>query len=218
MSKLEPSLVVLDKAAAARKDAEVKALDALHKELDGAQRKTLVEAVKKKQAEREARMKERGKPDGANKDDKAKDAERVKHRVERLSRELGLDVEQTKKVEPILAKHDMGREGWKMGGGPDDMKKRVDALLTAFEKDTFSAAKLDFGADTKRHRESTKKRVEYLNALLGVIRPEQREKLAATVEEKPRRMHGRGPGGPGGRPGRGGPPPGADELGDDNTR
>ncbi|GMV19606.1 MAG: hypothetical protein AMXMBFR56_78300 [Polyangiaceae bacterium] len=215
LAKLEPSLSELDKAAAARKDAEVKALDALHKELDAAQRKALVEGVKKRQAEREARFKDRGKPEP----DKAKDEERAKRRLERLSGELGLDADQQKRVEPILAKHDMGREGGKADGAREEMQKRMDALLTAFEKDTFSAAKLDFGADAKRHREMAKKQAEYLNALLGVIKPEQRDKLAATLADRPRGPRGRGMRGP--RPDRpmGGPPPAvddpADELEDD---
>jgi hypothetical protein len=210
-SKLEPHLAALDKSAAAHKDAEVKALDGLHKELDSAQRKALVEAVKKRQSEREARWGGREK-----RDDKDRDAERAKRRLERLARELGLDDDQKKKAEPILAKHDFAAAGAR-GGPPEEMKKRLDALLTAFEKDAFSAAKLDFGADAKRHREAAKKRAEYLNALLGNIKPEQRDKLAATVEGGPRggRGRGRGPRGPG--PGRGFmPPPGAlEDPGDD---
>lgn len=211
LAKLEPSLAELDKAAAARKDAEIKALDALHEELDAAQRKALVESVKKRRAEREARFKDRGKPEP----DKARDEERAKRRLERLSGELGLDADQQKKVEPILAKHDPGREGPKAGGGRDEMQKRMDALLAAFEKDTFSAAKLDFGADAKRYREMAKKQAEYLNALLAVIKPEQRDKLAATLADRARGPRGRGPWGP--RPGRpmggpmGGPPPAADD-------
>lgn len=218
LAKLEPSLAELDKAAAARKEAEIKALDALHEELDAAQRKALVESVKKRQAEREARFKDRPEPGP----DKVKDEERAKRRLERLTGELGLDADQQKKVEPILAKHDMGREGGKAGGAREEMRKRMDALLAAFEKDTFSAAKLDFGADAKHYREMAKKQAEYLNALLAVIKPEQRDKLAATLADRPGGPRGRGPWGP--RPGRpmggpmGGPPPAADpaeELEDD---
>lgn len=222
MSKLEPTLVTMDKAAATRKEAEVKALEALHKELDATQRKALVDAIKKQQADREARFKDRDKP-ADDKDDKEKSAERSKRKVERLAKELGLDADQTKKLEPIIAKQGDERGGWKKGGPPEEMKKRVDALLTAFEKETFSAAKLDFGADSKRFRESTKKRVDYLNAVLGVIKPEQRDKLAATLETRPRGGFGRGPGGPGGRHGRGmgrpggrGDDPGADGPGEDD--
>lgn len=214
LAKLEPPLALLDKAAAAHKDAEIKALDALYKALDATQRKALVEAVKKRQAERAARFEQRGKPAP---DDKARDEQRAKRRLDRLAQELGLDAEQQKKVEPILAKHDPGREGFGPGGAREEMQKRVDALLAAFEKDGFSAAKLDFGADAKRHRESAKKRVEYLNALLGVIKAEQRDELAATVEARPR--GGRGPGRRGPRPGAGGPmgpPPGADAPEDDD--
>lgn len=208
LAKLEPSLGELDQVAAARKGAEVKALDALHKALDATERKALVEAVRKRTADRAARF---GNPPDA--DDRAKDPERTRRRLERLARELGLDDEQRKKAEPIVEKHDIGRDG--MGAAREDMQKRMDALLVAFDKDVFSAAKLDFGADAKRYRESTKKKVEYLNALLGVIKPEQRDKLAATVEDAGRGRRGRGPRGPGGpmRVPMGGPP-GVGDVGD----
>ena len=218
LAKLEPTLTALDKAAAERKDAEVKALDGLHKELDAAQRKALVEAVKKHEADRGGRFKERGGQDKDGKDGKdgkAGDAERAKRRLERLSGELGLDADQQKKVEPILMKHDLGRAGNKGGDAREEMKKRMDALLAAFEKDTFSAAKLEFGADAKRHREMAKKKAEYLNALLGVLKPEQRDKLAATVDDGPRGGRGSGPRGPRRMRSPGsGPPPGVDEPGD----
>ncbi|MFO0570573.1 MAG: hypothetical protein U0263_33350 [Polyangiaceae bacterium] len=226
MTKLEPSLAQLDKAAGARKDAEVKALDGLHKQLDAAQRKALVEAVKKRQAEREARWKERADADkdkGA--DAKKRDEERAKRRLERMTSELGLDADQQKKAEPVLKKHqeERGPGGPDGAAGMEEMKKRTAALLTAFEKDTFSAAKLDFGADQKRHREKAKKQVEYLNAMLGILKPEQREKLAGTLEERGGRGRGfgrgRGPGGPGfGGPRGRGPaavePPSGEETGE----
>lgn len=218
MTKLEPALADADKAVSARKEAEAKALDALHKELDATRRKALVEAVKKREAEREARFANRGKPD-KEEGDKAKNDERAKRRLERLSKQLELDADQQKKVEPILAKHETGPGFAKMGAAREEMKKRLDALLAAFEKDTFSAAKLDLGMDPKKHREMVKKRVDYLNALLGVLKPEQREKLAVTLEENPHARRGRGPhaGKPGGRRMMEPPPPvdEPDEPGDE---
>lgn len=208
--KLEPSLAELDKAAAARKEAEIKALDGLHKALDATERKALVEAVRKRQADREARFGKR--PDA---DDTANDPARTRRRLERLAGELGLDAEQQKKAEPIVEKYDFGREGPGPGALRDEMKKRLDALLAAFGKDAFRAAQLDFGADAKRYRDATKKKVEYLNALLGVIKPEQRDKLAASVQAAGRGRPGRGMRGPGGpmRMPLGGPP-GVGAIGD----
>ncbi len=76
----------------------------------------------------------------------------------------------------------------------DDMKKRWDAVLTAFEPDSFSAKKLDLSMGGKPHDEM-EKRVTFVTGLLPILRPDQRDKFASTIE----RAHGPegGPGHPG---------------------
>ncbi len=187
MSKLEPALVRLDKAAVANQQLEATVLDALHAKLDAAQRKALVEVVGKRQADRDARVEKRAQPPAA---DSLEDPARVKRRVERLSGEIGLDADQRRRVEPILAKQDDEVSAAKDTHAAT--KKRTAAVLAAFVKDTFDASKFDLGVELKRHRAGTQKKVDTLNALLGVIDPEQRDELAATLDDARRSPPGQG--------------------------
>jgi Spy/CpxP family protein refolding chaperone len=102
-------------------------------------------------------------------------------RVDHLLRGLDLDADQQKKVDAVAASaKDDGK------GRPDfaEMKKRVDALLTAFEKDAFDAKKVD-AFDTKKMRGPMEEETKLLGQLLPILKPEQREKLAAKMEKGP---------------------------------
>jgi hypothetical protein len=77
------------------------------------------------------------------------------------------------------------------------MKKKMDALLTAFEKDGFDAKKVDV-FDAKKARAPMDQELKLLGQLVPVLKPEQREKLAGKVEKGPS-PHGKR-GGMGGRP------------------
>jgi Spy/CpxP family protein refolding chaperone len=184
-AKLDTDHAAIEKAMKARHDAEADALNALHAALDATQRKAVVADVKAKQAKREEHM-------AGKKDEPKKDApDMAKRKVERLTKELGLDDAQKKKVEAIVPKDDPAKHTDMMA----EMKKRMDALLTAFEKDTFDAKKLE-GYDAKKARAPMEAEVKFLTELLAILKPEQREKLATQMEKRGmggmQGWHGRG--------------------------
>jgi Spy/CpxP family protein refolding chaperone len=176
-TKLEPLYAEIDKAVQARHDRQVQALDSLHAALDPAARKALVEAVQKRQSEREAHMAEAA----AKKKDWR--AEFAKRRLERMTQELSLDADRQKRVQALLAQD--------QPSAPTDdekaaAKKRVDDFLAAFEKDTFDAKSLDLGElpDKNAHTRMDH-RVAFLNKLLPILTPEQRDKYATQLERRP---------------------------------
>lgn len=189
-AKLEPRYAAIEKAAQVTHEKEAEGLNALHAALDATQRKAAVADVRAKMAARENKMEHRdGGPGGPGGPDGGR-GHGGKRSIERLTRGLELDAEQRKKVDAIAAKDD-GK-----GGRPDpaEMKKRIDTLLAAFEKDTFDAKKVD-AFDAKKARGMMDGESKVLVQLLPILKPEQREKLAAKME-KGQSPHGRrGPGG-----------------------
>jgi Spy/CpxP family protein refolding chaperone len=168
-AKLDPLQAAVDKAQKARRDKEAEALNGLYALLEPAQRKALVAAVRAKQAAHKA-------------PDPAKAEAHAKQRMEHLTKTLDLDAAQQKKVEPLLAKDAPP------ANMADEMKKHSDAVLTAFEGDGFDAKKLE-PAGPPAGKGMMASHVAFLTALLPILKPEQREKLAASYE-KPHAMHG----------------------------
>ena len=168
-AKLDPLQAAAEKAQKARRDKEAEALNGLYAMLEPAQRKALVAAVRAKQAAHKA-------------PDPAKAEAHQKQRLEHLTKTLDLDAAQQKKVEPILAKDAPP------ANVADDMKKHSDAVLTAFEGEGFDAKKLEPAAPPAG-KGMMASHVAFLAALLPILKPEQREKLAASYE-KPHGMHG----------------------------
>jgi Spy/CpxP family protein refolding chaperone len=188
-AKLEPKYAALDKIASAEHDKEAESLNALYAALDGTQRKAVVSSVRATQAKREERMfrKEKEHGDGGAHD--GGKAAGGKRNVERLTRGLDLDAEQQKKVDALAPKEEPK-------GGPFDyaeMKKRTEALLAAFEKDGFDAKKVE-AFDAKKHRGALEEETKLLSQLLPILKPEQREKLAAKMEKGPSPHGGKRPG------------------------
>ena len=109
---------------------------------------------------------------------------------DRLTRGLDLDADQQKKVDAIIAKEDAAKAG---RPDPAEMKKNVEAMLAAFEKDTFDAKKLDT-FDVKKARAPMEQEAKLLAQLVPLLKPEQREKLAAKMEKGPSPHGGRGAG------------------------
>jgi len=227
-AKLEPLYADVDKAHKARQEAEAKALNDLHAKLDAAQRKAIVDSIRADQKKRSERMEKmmEAKKDAPAGDDKAaaKGGPGVKRpmgarNLERLTRDLGLDEDQKKKVEALEAK----QKPLDPKAMREQLEKRTTALTDAFEKDTFDATKLDL-ATTPPMKEHSKQMIAELNGLLGIIKPEQRDKLAEAVERQHSdrgawggRMGPRGPRmpgrmGPGGRRGPGMMPPPGDNI------
>jgi Spy/CpxP family protein refolding chaperone len=168
-AKLDPLQAAAEKAQKARRDKDAEALNGLYALLEPAQRKALVAAVRAKQAAHKA-------------PDPAKAEAHAKQRLEHLTKTLDLDAAQQKKVEPLLAKDTPPT------AMADEMKKHSDAVLTAFEADGFDAKKLE-PAGAPPGKGMMASHVQFLTALLPLLKPEQREKLAASYE-KPHAMHG----------------------------
>jgi len=212
-AKLEPRYAAIEKIMKVQHDKEGEALNALHAALDPAQRKAAVADVRAKQAAREERMAKHDKDgkDDKKDGDKAKDGKDDKKdgagdgsgsgggggagkhrggksRVERLTHDLELDAEQQKKVAALAPKEDA-----KKAGEREAAKKKMEALLTAFEKDTFDAKKIE-AFDTKVVRAPMEEEAKLLGQILPILKPEQREKLASKMEKGPS-PHGRRGGG-----------------------
>ncbi|CAN5921575.1 hypothetical protein BH11MYX4_BH11MYX4_37630 [soil metagenome] len=175
-AKLDPKYLALEKIATADHDKEIASLDALYAALDATQRKAVVASVRAKQAKRDERMgkmmEARGGPDGGR-------PNMGKIRIDRLTRGLELDADQQKKVDALAPKED--------AKGPDvqaDMKKRTETLLTAFERDGFDAKKSD-AFDVKKNRAALEEETKLLMQILPILKPEQREKMAAKMERGP---------------------------------
>ena len=194
-AKMTAHYAAIDKAAQARQDKEAEALNGLYAALDAGQRKALTAAVRAKAAAHDAD--DKGHPDAGA------PADWTKRRLERMTKDLALDDAQQKSVGALLAKQPSPAA---MDAMRADGKKRLDAVLAAFEKDGFDAKKLDLSMAPagKKPHDMIDQQVQFTTALLGILKPDQRDKLAATMD-KPRGMGG---GGPGGRPDMHGPGPG----------
>lgn len=190
--KLDARRADADKAQATRHDRELEALGALHAALTPAQRKTLVTAARQRRAARDERGEDRpdkGPPSG----DPTGFATR---RAERLTKQLELDPAQQKRVEALVAKDrpealtPAARQAER-----HEAERRVDAVWAAFEADTFDATKLGtLPAPPPKAKSRMTRELGFLAELLPILRPEQRERLAASME---RRFEHHGPGGRG---------------------
>jgi Spy/CpxP family protein refolding chaperone len=207
-AKIDADLAALEKAAKDRNDKEAAALNEIYAALEPAQRADVAkkvrertEAREKKETERRAKMAERDKGDGGADGGRGERNEfSAQRRVERLVRDLDLDAEQQKKAQ-ALAKDDP--KAPTLDSARADAKRRGEALLAAFEKDGFDAKKLE-APDTKRARQGAEQEVKLVSALLPILKPEQREKLAARMEKQAQGGGSWAGGGPGGRGGPGG--------------
>lgn len=173
---------LLEKAAASARDKDDEALKRLHEILDAGQRATVVGNVRKQEEKREARMKAHEKPDAAT-------VNFARQRMESFTRDLGLDAEQQKKIEAAYPAADSKA----VSDVREEAKKELDALLTAFEKDTFDP-KAAIG-DVHKAKRAFEELVAFMAKITPVLKPEQREKLAKKLEHQGERPGGFG--GPG---------------------
>lgn len=182
-AKLAPHYATLERVAKARHEAEAAALSELHGLLEDDQRKELVEALRKKypsaaeKAAKAASAAKSAKPaKPATPADKARVADRAKRRLTRVATLLGLDELQQKRVAPVLARFEVGSRNKALR---EAQEKRMRALLAVFEKDEFDATKLDLGKGPKARMAD---RVAYITSLLAILKVDQRDKLARTLQ------------------------------------
>ncbi len=190
-AKVDADLEAIDKAAKDRQDKEAAALNDAYAALEPAQRTEVVAKIRERQTTQEQRMAARM---AARGDAGGRGPMTGARRVERLTRGLDLDAEQQKKAQALAPKDAAPADA------RAEAKKRTDAVLAAFEKDGFDAKKLDL-ADPKRAKAAAQDEAKLIGGLLPILKPEQREKLAARLEKQ----HAGGPGprarGPHGRRG-----------------
>lgn len=189
-AKMDGHIAAMEKASKAGQDREADVLNKLHALLDPAQRAATVAAVKAADAQRADRMKARAAADGGAPWMTADGGVRsmtARSRLENLTKDLDLEAEQAKKVEAILPKDDPKTDM------REEMKKRSESMLAAFEKDGFDAKKEE--VEPKKAVQPMAEMVKYLSQLVPLLTPNQRDRLVVKVE--------RGPGAEGRRPGRG---------------
>jgi hypothetical protein len=192
----------IDKAIAGHQSKEADALDQLHSLLTPVQRPALVANVRAKQADHEAHMTEW--MQGKTGDGGTGAVDWAKKRLDKLTADLTLDAGQQKQVAAILAKPTDVPNAAAMQARWTERKTKMDALLTAFAADAFDAKKLDLGMmPGKTAHEPMDHMVAYYTQLLPILHPDQRDKLATSMD-RPFGADRRGP--PGGGGGGGGAP------------
>jgi Spy/CpxP family protein refolding chaperone len=192
-SKLEPRYAAVEKIIGDSQTKQAEALNALHDALDTTQRRAVTANVRAKQAMREEKMAHREGMDGGaamGGADGGKAHWTSKRSFDRLTHGLELDVDQQKKVDALVANEDAAKAAHPDGA---ELKKSVEAMLTAFDKDTFDAKKLD-ALDVKKARAPMEQEARLVAQLVPILKPEQREKLAAKMEKGPSPHAGRGDG------------------------
>lgn len=179
-AKVQAHYAAIDKAGQIQKDKQADALNGLHAALDPTQRKALTAAMRAKQADREAAHAAPHAMPGTD----GGAADWMKRGLDRMTKELDLDAAQQKSVAALMAKGDPMTPA-AMETKKAEMKKRTDALLTAFEADAFDAKKNDMSImPGKKPHDMMDKHVQFFAQLLPILKPEQREKLAASMDRR----------------------------------
>lgn len=172
-AKLDPLKAAAEKAMITHRDKELDALNGLHALLKAPQRTALVAALKAKEGKGPMMGPKPGMKMGHD----------PKEKVAHMTKELGLDDAQAKKVEAILPKEDAKAHD------PEAWKKKMDAVNTAFEKDGFDAKKQELFTGKGPGAMHGGMDSAFLDKLLPILKPEQREKLAANMAMGPGKHH-----------------------------
>jgi len=196
-AQLHADYAAFDATRRAEQDREADALNALHATLDANQRTALVAAVRTRQAAVDG-QKLPELPDGGVSD-------RAKQTLTHMTQDLTLDPGQQKRVSDLLAK-DERTTILAFPVHKEEQKKHVDAFVASFEEAQFDAKTLDGvdGGGASAPHEQMEKEVTFLSKLDAILKPDQREKLAAQRTpgpQGPHHMMGPGGMGPGGMPG-----------------
>jgi Spy/CpxP family protein refolding chaperone len=175
MTRVAPLQASADAARQARAQREATALNGLWNVLQPAQRQTLVSNVRAKQADHAERW--NGQHEGH-----AAGAWQQK-RLDHLTAQLDLDAAQQQKVAALLAAEPQPAPAARQAQH-QAMKARTEALLTAFAADSFDAQKLDLAPAAEHRMGAGQHRAQFLAQLVPVLRADQREKLAVSMENE----------------------------------
>jgi hypothetical protein len=160
-------------AQQARTARQATALNGLWAALQPAQRTALVASVHEQQAKRAARW-------AAHENDAQAAGTWQEKRLAHLTTQLGLDANQQVAVGNLLAKGQSATPAT-MQARHAEMQAKREALLTAFQGDAFDASKLDLAAG--RGAGMGQARAEFLAQLVPILRADQRETLASSMEK-----------------------------------
>lgn len=195
-AKIDADTKKLVKAAESTASSVQEAMNKLHKTLDPEQRKKLVELMHAKAETMHEHAKaetmhehgkaeghERGKAEGHEHGEMGEHAMGPHKTLEKLSEELALTADQKDKLKTkmdALMKTHMAAQK----GHFDEMQKRMKAVGDAFAGDKFDAKNARVGEKLGDMIQlMTKHRVQFVEAVLSVLTPEQRTKFAAHVRQ-----------------------------------
>ena len=175
-AKVDADVKKLEKAADSTAAALQDAVNKLHKTLDPAQRKKLVELMRAKGKEHEEHMKAEMAEHGKGEHEKGEHG-----RMEKMGEELGLTPEQREKLKAKL-EAGMKAEMGKMKEHHAGMEKHMKAVGDAFETDKFDAKKVGVGEHAgDMVKMMTSGKIHMVEAVLSVLTPEQRSKFAEHI-------------------------------------
>jgi hypothetical protein len=171
---LQPLQAAVQAAHQAHAAREVTALNGLYAALPAAQRQALVANVRARQAQRQERW--------AEHQEEAAAGNPGEMRMAHLTDTLALDANQQVTVSKItVAQEQPTAASWT--AKREAMQARTEALLTAFASDSFDASTLQIGGPVAvagaAHGQN---HAAFLAQLVPVLRADQRETLAASME------------------------------------
>lgn len=173
-TKLQPDEAAMDAALNGMLEKQAKALSDLHDALDVTQRTTIATNLHTSIA---------AAPDPSITHDAGAPADRVARQVDRMSTDLTLDDAQKKQITAVLLKDEKAKDA----KPPQDKRKDLDVVLSAFQADTFDAkqtlSQAMFGG--KAPHEGMDDQIKMTAELVPILHPDQREKLAAAAERPP---------------------------------
>src|SRR5713101_2634517 len=181
-AKLKRDEAAIDKAMQAHIATEADVLNGLHAALNPLQRKAVVDDGRAKQTAH-AGGPMRGGQMAAHGADSKSAQDWTKRRLERITSDLGLDAAQQKQVAAMFAKEDGHSTTPGIKAPSDERQKRMDALLTAFQKDSFDANKLVTPMGGKRPHHFASQEVAFVSQLLLILKADQRENLAMSIDK-----------------------------------
>ena len=171
--KIDADVKKLATAADSTAAAAQEAVNKLHKTLDAAQRKKLVELMRAKGKDHEEHMKAQ-----------MADHEKNEHgRMDKMYEQLGLTAEQKDKLKGKMEAA-MKAEMGKMKEHHGAMQKHMKAMGDAFETEKFDAKKAGVGEHMgEMAKMMVNGRIKFIETMLAVLTPEQRAKFAEHVKQ-----------------------------------